>query len=1015
MSENKYLENIFEQLDYVNGLVGNKSDMDFKGQPLKYNLAKQTFSLISEVDQIYFSGEHPLIYFKNLSGFDPVVVKKLHKKVWNQGRVPLMFISFPGELRIYNCYQKPLNEDEIDIQSLEIDRFTDSVEEIIRLKNGYRQELLDSGLFWDTNIGKKISTTNKVDQLLVKNLKETRKVLLQSFPKENINSLSYIHNLLGRSLFILYLQDRGIINSKYYAKFYTTATDYFSLLSDKNASFTLFKELNHRFNGDLFTVTSEEEEIVDLSHLELVRKCFYGHDAKTGQMSMWRIFDFSFIPIELISSIYEEFLHTEEGDVAISNSGAYYTPLPLVEFVLNEVLPYPDNRNCAWDLKILDPACGSGIFLVEAYRRLIERWRFANSKETVSVEILRKILIHSIFGVELNQEAIKVASFSLYLTILNYLEPKSIWANTNIKFPHLINSQSKAPNSQGANLFHGDTFINEDYFSIDYDLIIGNPPWKRGNLSLSLTNYIKKHAFANEAVIPFLHKMVTMAPSAKIALVSTAKILFNHTKGYENFRKFLFNETTVSTIVNFSQLRNSKGEIGKKLFQSASGASCLIIYQGKSNDESQEICYCCPKPNFRDSSISEIIIDSSDIKFLPRELAKGGDTKLWKVGMYGTLRDFNLLNKIKRNSFDIKKYSKQHLWFAGCGYQTSEPKKYDNQEIKRLPHIPASSITRYYSPIINSVTINDKIFRREGMIEAYNAPHVLIKAGQSKKEFCSSFLDYDCSFRDTVYGISSAGDESKLKALSAILNSTYATYFFFLTSSNWGIGREKMNFDEIMRLPVEKLLDDDKLVESLCKNMDSIIQLRNEFVMDEESKIRMIEEDINLLINQSLKITKTESYLIKNVVDTNLDFFQEGAKSKAILSVNDNEVNAYLEAACENMSKIIGSGKTNFWASKYGINNNSLVIISFHFNNIEQNGTILHNSSENMDKVLKNLNQMVYQQHSESIYFRKIVKYYDQDILFLIKPNEKRFWTQSVALEDSDNVAIEMIVHDYNE
>lgn len=59
---------------------------------------------------------------------------------------------------------------------------------------------------------------------------------------------------------------------------------------------------------------------------------------------MWRMFDFTYIPIELISSIYEEFLHTENNQDIISKDGAFYTPQCLAEFVLNEALPFPDEK-----------------------------------------------------------------------------------------------------------------------------------------------------------------------------------------------------------------------------------------------------------------------------------------------------------------------------------------------------------------------------------------------------------------------------------------------------------------------------------------------------------------------------------------------------------------------------------------------------------------------------------------------------------------------------------------------
>ena len=139
-------------------------------------------------------------------------------------------------------------------------------------------------------------------------------------------------------------------------------------------------------------------------------------------------YNFEFIPIQLISAIYEEFLHQEES----GKDGAYYTPPMLVDFMLNQTLPRSDHD---YKLRLLDPACGSGIFLVEAYRRLVERWRKANGRRPDSVE-LAAILKYSIFGVDIKLQALRVAAFSLYLAMLDYVQPKYIWMTVHFPMPY---------------------------------------------------------------------------------------------------------------------------------------------------------------------------------------------------------------------------------------------------------------------------------------------------------------------------------------------------------------------------------------------------------------------------------------------------------------------------------------------------------------------------------------------------------------------------------------------------
>ena len=122
---------------------------------------------------------------------------------------------------------------------------------------------------------------------------------------------------------------------------------------------------------------------------------------------------FLLIPTQLISSIYELFFHLSDED---DEKGTYYTPLHLVNLVMDEVYPWEGEYK---DTSFFDPSCGSGIFLVEAYRRLVCRWMSQNDVHTINCDQLNLLLKNSIFGVDINEEAIRVASFSLSLPLIS--------------------------------------------------------------------------------------------------------------------------------------------------------------------------------------------------------------------------------------------------------------------------------------------------------------------------------------------------------------------------------------------------------------------------------------------------------------------------------------------------------------------------------------------------------------------------------------------------------------------
>ena len=294
----------------------------------------------------------------------------------------------------------------------------------------------------------------------------------------------HIHDLLARVVFSQFLFDRKdsdgrpALSANLLSRLQEDGpllrrhADLGSILADYDEAYLFFRWLNDKFNGDLFPgkgATPEEREAewqaemaaVERCHLETLAQFVSGH-LRDGQRSLWRLYSFDVVPLEFISSIYEEF---------VTAKGAHYTPGYLVDFMLDEVLPWGGDK---WNLKILDPACGSGIFLVKAYQRLIRRWKNANPNQNPAAKDLRDILKQNLFGVDIDPHAVRVASFSLYLTMCDELDPKSYLNAT--KFPPLRDR----------------TLICADFFQEDvrgfssesdaetYDLVIGNAPWGKG-------------------------------------------------------------------------------------------------------------------------------------------------------------------------------------------------------------------------------------------------------------------------------------------------------------------------------------------------------------------------------------------------------------------------------------------------------------------------------------------------------------------------------------------------------
>ena len=316
-------------------------------------------------------------------------LRKTHQLAWSFSRTPSLITTEPNRLRIWTCYEEPPKEKDIinpiiDISKREIESFNQvslsgQAAETLRL---HWADLV-SGQFFQEH-SQRFQRKQAADQMLLKNLKSVRKELQKNELDDDI-----IHDLLARIIFIQFLFDRK--DSEGNPALNTTLLDYLYRIGELSAKYSrladilrnhrdtyqFFRWLNGKFNGDLFpgkgateekreTEWQTEEQKVKETHLNILADFVSGHiDIETGQLSLWTYYHFDVIPLEFISSIYEEFVSKESG------TGVHYTPEHIVDFVLDGVLPWDSQE---WDIKIIDPACGSGIFLVKAFQRLIHRW-----------------------------------------------------------------------------------------------------------------------------------------------------------------------------------------------------------------------------------------------------------------------------------------------------------------------------------------------------------------------------------------------------------------------------------------------------------------------------------------------------------------------------------------------------------------------------------------------------------------------------------------------------------------
>jgi len=897
----------------------------------------------------------------------------------------------------------------------------------------------------------KVNLQKRVDNFLVKSFVNT-----SSFIQSQGLGIELIHKIILRSLFLLYLEDRGAAEKDFYNQIQEGAESYFDILDDVDATYTLFTKLATHFNGNVFTIDDSEQRLSQ-EQLLIIKTCFIRGREKNDTKQLFdddwkhfRLFNFKIIQIELLSEIYENFL-SETDPILKEDSGTYYTPPSLVEFILNEKLPVNSGEK-EYEVKVLDPSCGSGIFLVESFKRLVKRYENAHSLSSLSdFDTLVQILKDNIFGIEIHPQAIKVAAFSLYMALVDKLDPKNLWQDRKYRLPYLIDDSNEAnEEKKGKNLFCRDTI--SDLSAIDelkdFQLVVGNPPFGTDQLSETIRYYCDKEKFAKEKVLPFLHKATTFAPKGEIVLIFNTKVLTNTGTTYQNFRNWLFNKCYVEKVFNFSILRKAKKGFGGQLFGDATGPISIVCYKNEIPDhQSDTITYYAPKTYVKSNVIEGLSIDWTDIKYLPREECKQPDTKIWKVAMWGGLNDWELIKRLSSPKLDtIEQFINKTNISSGVGFQIltqeKDAPKY-SEVLTKLDYLDTDFIKKYYTPkedlapVVNVIktqkakkfykefyNVNhvDEIeeltaFRRLGDIDAFINPHIIVKKGLENNSVCASYIEQKCSFRDGVYGFYTDGsNDDNLFVLLSYFNSKLSSYYLFMTISSYGIEREQIMKNEYLSIPIN--LDEEQSLNIKDSTKNILSQIKSKTFLEDDFENQEIDYFINLnidnVIYESFDFDEYERALISDSIIYNIDLFHKQESSIALCATLKEQPYEYAQIIVAKLNEFLEGQDVFVNATVYksrSLKSSPLMIIKLSHDTVKKD--ILF-SEEMVDDELEELDRNLWEKEATNIYFRKKLNFKIDNDIYMVRPNQRRFWSQSMALEDSSELIVEILngIHD---
>lgn len=991
---------------------------EITGAAPQAHLLRQAFKTL-KVDGILCADHSPLVYFKIVKRITPEAVYDLHRQFWNHSAASILVLITHDRVHVYSGMVKP---SPAPAATAVIPSLVTSLDRVASVLRDFIVSV-ESGAFFRRH-QRSFDPSQRVDRDLLDNLRSTHDELEKASRKR----VPVVDALLCRLVFTCYLFDRGVIGSAYLDDLNIPAADLRALLSlqpasgAKTALYRLFDKLGEDFNGDLFSddLAGEAEWIQD-RHIEILNSFFQGTDVRTGQRTFWP-YDFRFIPIETISAIYERFLNSSEDQ-----KGVFYTPRFLAEVVLDTAL---ENMPSLAGRRFLDPACGSGIFLVGLFNRMAEEWKQANPtarNDRKATELMR-LLRESLFGVDISLTACRITAFSLYLAYLDQLSPPDIQAlqKKGRALPQLVVSQNATTTAptQG-NIFHADFFADR-LFPRNVSLVIGNPPW--GSIAARDTpagKWCAAHAKPlpdKQIAAAFIWKATEhVASDGRICLVLPHGVLFNHSTTALLFQKAWVASHSIDRVLNLADFQ-------RFLFEKAGHPAVVVKYGSRAPSSTRHpIEYWVPKADWTVTKAEVITVAPQDrttvtVGEVLEDLDGPDAPHVWKRHFWATPRDWRLLDRLStyprlREMVGSPSRRHQKRWTISQGYEERETPSDDLKYVA----LPSRLIIEATSPFLDLFLGPSDCDHRESTqvalrkrsntnTEVFYAPHVLVAKGLSKV----AYAGFDVTFRHAVRGIRGPKDDRDLLVfLAGYLRTNLARYFLFHTSSNWGVSRQEVHGEEVLRLPfpVPDQQPNPKrswqIIRQVAEVVDDAAHQASHDFADRAEIVRAASRDIEPLVDEYFDVLPPEKLLIEDTIRVIINSARPTRARPLVptlMPATATQQNAYSDRLCEMLNGWAKRGPFAVRACIQSSESLGLGIVILEKVNRDQAPRPMTDGSKELIPLLDTVRKAI-PTHYATLDVVRGVMVFEGNRLYIVKPIGQRFWTQTAAMNDADEIA----------
>ncbi len=784
----------------------------------------------------------------------------------SNGKAPIVILTDFEEFRVFNVIKAPLmdNTDRELLKSHTM-RYSDYLEKWDLLWDTFSREAVENGSL-DKLRGKIDKNTKTMDVDFLEQITSWRELLAKNIAirNENLNVDEIneaVQRILDRLVFIRNLEDREIEpENTLLDKTKKSENIYKSLIP-------IFNSLNTTYNGLLFKKHfSEEIDVDDKTIHDIIRLMNYPVSP----------FQFDVIEPEILGRIYEKFLGSkirltdshrakiEEKIEVRKAGGVYYTPEYIVEYIVKntvgtkiESLTPEEIKN----IKILDPACGSGSFLIGAYAYLLDyhqKWYADNQKDKsyqsdwyktkdgeikVSLDKRGDILRNNIFGVDIDKEATEVAIMSLYLKMLDDgfdLGQKDLYFSKGSVLPDMIenikcgnslieddfyNGKSKFTQEEKnkINAFNYKDQFKKIFSNKGFDCVIGNPPWvftkyvdwgepskayieeKYLNVSDSISiGKARQAGKINLYSIFILRSLQLLKPNGLFSFIIPNTIL--RTTTYDIIRKQILLSSQVNHII----------DLKSGVFEGVTASTIILNLKNNEPDDGHYI-------EVIDQPQNSHVINNNPTKILQKKILTNVS---YAFNIFVEETEDTILSKYMVNSISLGDIVNVYNGIATGPNKVGLHDSCVNSKCKKI--LLGRDIKNYYhewnnnwieyDPKILHRSRNENIFLADEKLIMQRIGGILITSYDNEQYYTFNSVN-NLLLKNTDYS---------LKYILALLNSKAMRYYYiknYTNKSNLTVNISKTYLD---KLPIPKIDSFQKerveLSNSVIKSVDEIIE-----------------------------------------------------------------------------------------------------------------------------------------------------------------------------------------------